>query len=242
MSISRLPPRIQPVGVGGPDDRPDPRGDAARLPYPGHDLHALALEQRRQLGADLGPLPGEALGVARHDRRHEGEVELGHLAARVGGRIKAQIERAFAQRVELSERLHQRRIRIDVERQRAVGALLDFGREASAQAVAEIAALGGAAGKLVRNLQRLAGRAQRPGQPDDRRRRQSGKRAAPRDPDRRDCDGHGHPPCAPGFLLARTAAGPAQPETYLQSGRVFKQISAWPCRRHQQQSHLARPF
>ena len=82
---------------------------------------------------------------------------FGDLAAGVGQRIEAHVERALAHRGELGVRLHQRRARIDLGDEGAVGALLDLLRELAAEAVAEIAFVDGAAGKLVRDLERGRG-------------------------------------------------------------------------------------
>src|SRR3989442_904027 len=65
-----------------------------------------------------------------------------------------QVERAATQRGKLRVDLDQRRIRVDLELERAVGALLDVGCEPAAQPVAKIALVDRPAGKLVGNLER----------------------------------------------------------------------------------------
>ena len=139
--------------IGGLDDGLVAAGDAARLPDPGDDFHALGLDELRHLAADLGGLPLVGLIVAGDDRRHEGEVQLGDFAAGIGRRIEREIDRAFLQRVELREGLHERGIRIDLEFQSAVGLRLDLLREAPHEAVAEIALVAVGGGKLVRDFQ-----------------------------------------------------------------------------------------
>ena len=159
MSISRLPPRIlRPLASSGLIDRVAAARQAAGLPDPGQHDDALAGQEVAELLADRRGLPGGALRVGAHQPGHQPDIELGKLAARIGDRIEAHIERTFAHRRELRNGLHQRRVRIDLRPDRAVGALLELGRELETNAIAEIAFVDGAAGKLVGNLQHLGRR------------------------------------------------------------------------------------
>src|SRR5450756_1125264 len=80
------------------------------------------------------------------------------------------MERAFAERREVGVGLDQRGVRIDLGRDLAAAALGHFGGEHPAQPVAEITLVDGAAGKLVRDLQRGRGlRRARPQTQDGRR-------------------------------------------------------------------------
>src|SRR5262249_55717792 len=130
------------------------RCNAAGLPYPRDDLDALAFDNLGQRLADALIFPFLPLLISADQARHQADIELMHLAARIGERIKAHVERAFAQRRELRQRLHQRRIGVDFELQRPAGLLLDFTCESPAQAIAKITLIDGAAGKLVRDFQR----------------------------------------------------------------------------------------
>ena len=127
---------------------------ATRLPDPRDDDHAFLREDLREQLPDLGLLPLATDLVRRHERRQEANVRLRHLAAGVGDRHQRHVERALAQRAELRVDLDERRVRIDLELEAAVGLLLDVGGELAHEAVAEIAGIDGPAGELVRNLER----------------------------------------------------------------------------------------
>ena len=139
--------------VVGTDERLVAARDAAGLPDPGDDDHALFGQHLRQELADLGVLPLAADLVGRHERGQEADVRFRHFAARIRKRHQRQVERAAAQRAELRVDLHQRRVRIDLELERAVGPLFDVLRELADEAVAEIALVDRAARELVRDLE-----------------------------------------------------------------------------------------
>ena len=126
----------------------------ARLEDPGDDDDAFLGHHLRQELADLGVLPLAADFVGRDERGQEADVGFGHFAAGVRQRKQRQVERTAAQRGKLRVDLHQRRIGIDVELERAVGSLFDFGGEPAAEAIAEVPLIDRPAGELVRNLER----------------------------------------------------------------------------------------
>ena len=154
MSISRLPPRtFRPLASSGATS------GAARLATPPACQIQLTTTMPFSSSVLASSLPTslvfhcDADLVARHQRRHQADVGLGHLAAGVGERVQAEVERALPQRRELRHRLHQRRAGIDRALERAVALLLDVGGEAPAEAIAEIALGRRAAGELVRDLE-----------------------------------------------------------------------------------------
>ena len=150
------------LGIFRIDQRRGTAGNAAGLPDPADDDDALLQQQLGDRLADLGILPGSRLLVGGDQPGHETQIEFGHLAAGIGDRVQADVQCALAQRAELGVGLHQRRTRIDLECQRALAARLDFLGELAAQAVAEIAGVEGAAGKLVGNLQGFGGKCSSP--------------------------------------------------------------------------------
>ena len=99
----------------------------------------------------------QALIVGRDQAGHQADIGLRQFAAGIGHRIQADIERAFAHRRELRVGLDQRGVRIDLGGDLAAAAFGHLGGEHPAQPVAEIALVDGAAGKLVRDLQRGCG-------------------------------------------------------------------------------------
>ncbi len=107
--------------------------------------------------ADRLLLPAQALVVGRDQARHQADIGFRQFAAGIGQGIEADIERAFAHRRELRVGLDQRGVRIDFGGDFAAAAFGDFLGEHPAQAVAEIALVDGAAGKLVRDFQRRCG-------------------------------------------------------------------------------------
>ena len=90
---------------------------------------------------------------AGHQGGHQADIRFRHLAAGVGQRHQAHVQRTLAHRRELRVGLHQGRAGIDRGFQRAAGPFLDFDRKLAAQAIAKITFCQRAAWELVGNLQ-----------------------------------------------------------------------------------------
>jgi hypothetical protein len=73
----------------------------------------------------------------------------------VGDRQHGHVERAFAERAELAERLHERAVRVDLDFELPVRALLDFGGEFLREPVAEVTVFPGRRRELMRDLEHL---------------------------------------------------------------------------------------
>src|SRR5439155_22688520 len=120
-----------------------------------------------------------------------------------------QVGAAAGQGAELRVNFDERRVRINVELERPVGALLDICREFADEAIAKIALVDRAAGKLVRNLEcrDALGERLRAGEREGKAGDGAGNEATA-------CDVHGFPPgavyivspaCKVGILVYRKA-------------------------------------
>ena len=140
---------------------------AARSRPEGPGLYYLADAAGKKLAGNLSRSPPEILpdrqgGVFRYrpNVTSASRERLGvalSIAMPRGERLvigrDIEDQRAFADGGELGERLHERRVRIDLELEFALGRLFDLLGEDPAQAVAKITLVDRAAGKLVGNLQ-----------------------------------------------------------------------------------------